>query len=63
VANRYAHNAEWQERGRYFDLTRRTLKDVLDDVFWTTEFQKFAWQECQNKCSRQVVTQEYATEW
>jgi len=63
VANRYEHNAEWQERGRYFDLTRRVLKDVLDDVFWTTEFQTFRWQECQNKCSKGVVNEKYATEW
>lgn len=63
VANRYAHNAEWQERGRYFDLTQRMLNDVLNDVFWTDEFQKFNWYECKTKCASQVVTQDYATQW
>lgn len=63
VANRYEHNADWQERGRYFDLTQRTLKDVLNDVFWTTEFKSFRWQECKNKCSNAVVDAKYASEW
>lgn len=63
VANRYSHNQEWQARGRYFDLNQRRLNDVLQDAFWSNEFQTFAWYECQTKCAGAVVNQQYATEW
>jgi len=63
VANRYSHNAEWQQLAQQFDLHKRTLTDVLHDPFWNTEFQKFHWQECQTKCAALTVDEKYATEW
>ena len=63
VANRYAHNTEWQSLAEQFNLQSRTLLEVLDDQFWKTDFKSFKWQECQTKCNKSVVTQEYATNW
>jgi MoaA/NifB/PqqE/SkfB family radical SAM enzyme len=63
VANRYAHNSEWQAIATKFDLNTRTLTNVLTDDFWSTTFQKFGWQECQTKCATARVNEKYATEW
>lgn len=63
VANRYAHNSEWQDRAEQFNLHNRTLSDAVTDNFWATEFKTFRWQECQTKCSSSRVTENYATEW
>ena len=63
VANRYGHNSEWQELAKKFDLNVRTMKEVLLDPFWTTEFQEFKWQECKTKCNSKVVDENYATTW
>ena len=63
VANRYAHNSEWQAKAEEFNLNRRLLQDVLADAFWQEEFKTFKWQECQTKCSSSRVTENYATEW
>ena len=63
VANRYAHNREWQQKAEQFDLNRRLLQDVVTDAFWNEEFKTFRWRECQTKCSSTRVTENYATEW
>lgn len=63
VANRYGHNNEWIDRGRSFNLKERTLASVLQDAFWHREFQQFSWLECQTKCNKQQVTDDYATSW
>ena len=63
VANRYNHNSEWQEISQNFNLHTRTITDVLNDVFWETEFKSFRWNECQTKCNRSVLSEEYATTW
>jgi len=63
VANRYAHNSEWQDIASKFDLHRRSLSDALDDDFWSTTFQNFEWQECKTKCNATMVDEKYATEW
>ena len=63
VANRYDHNAEWQELGKKFDLKQRSVEDVLKDPFWQTDFQTYRWSECQTKCVSERVTLDYATEW
>ena len=63
VANRYDHNAEWQELGKKFDLKQRSVEDVLKDPFWQTDFQTYRWSECQTKCASERVTLDYATEW
>lgn len=63
VANRYNHNSEWQEISHNFDLHTRTITDVLNDIFWETEFKSFRWNECQTKCNRSVLSEEYATTW
>lgn len=63
VANRYTHNSDWQQLANNFDLNTRLLSDVLKDCFWTTEFQKFKWQECQTKCNSSIVNNKYATSW
>jgi MoaA/NifB/PqqE/SkfB family radical SAM enzyme len=55
VANRYNHNSDWQQLANNFDLHKKTLTTVLADTFWSTEFQKFKWQECQTKCKSSVV--------
>lgn len=63
VANRYSHNQEWQDLGNYFDLHYGTLQEALADEFWETDFKQFRWQECQTKCKKSAVNQEYATSW
>ena len=63
VANRYNHNSDWQQIANNFNLSTRTLTDVLADSFWTSEFQTFKWQECQTKCKSSVVDEKYATAW
>jgi MoaA/NifB/PqqE/SkfB family radical SAM enzyme len=63
VANRYSHNNEWQTIADNFNLHTRSLKDVLVDPFWETEFKTFRWQECQTKCNSKVVDEKYATQW
>jgi MoaA/NifB/PqqE/SkfB family radical SAM enzyme len=63
VANRYNHNSDWQQLAENFNLHKRTLIDVLLDPFWSTKFQTFHWQECQNKCNSTIVTESYATNW
>jgi hypothetical protein len=63
VANRYAHNSEWQQKAEKFNLNRRLLQDVITDNFWQEEFKTFGWQECQTKCSSSRVDEKYATEW
>jgi MoaA/NifB/PqqE/SkfB family radical SAM enzyme len=63
VANRYAHNSEWQIKAEQFNLNHRLLQDVLTDAFWQDEFKTFRWQECQTKCNSARVDKNYATEW
>jgi len=63
VANRYTHNTEWQELAKRFDLHNRTLADAVVDKFWEGKFKQFKWQECQTKCTKNVVNQDYATSW
>jgi MoaA/NifB/PqqE/SkfB family radical SAM enzyme len=63
VANRYAHNSEWQDISSRFDLKQRTLSSAVDDDFWSSDFQKYSWQECQTKCKQSLVDEKYATEW
>lgn len=63
VANRYTHNVEWQELAKRFDLKQRTLTEAVADPFWDNNFKQFSWQECQTKCAKAVVNQDYATNW
>jgi len=63
VANRYAHNSEWQQLAQKFDLNQRSLEAVLADEFWNDEFQTYRWTECQTKCAADKVTVDYAQEW
>lgn len=63
VANRYSHNSTWQVMAERFNLHKQTLQHVLDDNFWSTDFQTFEWQECQTKCASSRVDEKYATEW
>ena len=63
VANRYEHNKEWQTLGAKFNLHQHNLETVLQDPFWSTEFQQFGWTECQTKCVAKVVSEEYASQW
>lgn len=63
VANRYAHNNEWQTIKEKFNLYSKNLEQILNDSFWNNEFQSFKWQECQTKCKKSLVNQEYATSW
>jgi MoaA/NifB/PqqE/SkfB family radical SAM enzyme len=63
VANRYTHNTEWQDIARQFNLHERTLEEAVADKFWSERFREFKWQECQTKCAKSVVNQDYATVW
>jgi len=63
VANRYSHNAEWQSLAEKFNLHHRTLTDVVADPFWDGDFKAFKWQECQQKCNKNLVDQDYSTSW
>lgn len=63
VANRYSHNSDWVSLAAKFNLKDKTLDQVLADTFWNQEFSKFKWQECQTKCSSNVVNKDYATQW
>jgi MoaA/NifB/PqqE/SkfB family radical SAM enzyme len=63
VANRYAHNSEWQAKAEQFNLHSRTLSEVVADEFWTNEFTSYKWQECKTKCSSVRVDENYASEW
>ena len=63
VANRYNHNTDWMKLSKQFDLTIVPLVDVINNKFWNTDFENFSWLECKTKCSKNVVTQLYATEW
>jgi MoaA/NifB/PqqE/SkfB family radical SAM enzyme len=63
VANRYSHNTEWQTLAEQFNLHHRTLTDAVKDPFWETDLKVFKWQECQQKCNKNLVNQEYSTSW
>ena len=63
VANRYSHNNEWQTLAEQFNLHYRTLTDAVKDPFWETDLKAFKWQECQQKCNKNIVNQEYSTSW
>jgi hypothetical protein len=63
VANRYAHNQDWENLKQRFDLNQHNLQSVLEDEFWSGPFTDFNWRECQTKCAAAVVTEEYATQW
>lgn len=63
VANRYDHNSEWQQIATNFNLNQRTIEDCLNDKFWSGSFKEYKWQECQTKCSANIVNENYATEW
>jgi hypothetical protein len=63
VANRYTHNNEWQTLAEQFNLHHRTLTDAVSDPFWETDLKAFKWQECQQKCNKNLVNQEYSTSW
>lgn len=62
VANRYSHNNMWTTLGKKFNLNENNLIDVVQDVFWNSEFTKDSY-ECSTKCSAQFVNKNYATEW
>lgn len=63
VANRYAHNSEWQQTASRFNLNKISLTDALSNTFWTTYLKSYKWQECQTKCNSLIVDEKYATEW
>lgn len=63
TANRYSHNSEWKVLANRFDLHTRTIPDVLNDKFWSTEFTSFRWNECNTKCSSAVMDENYMTAW
>lgn len=63
VANRYSHNTEWQTLAEQFNLHHRTLTDAVTDPFWETDLKAFKWQECQQKCNKNIVNEEYSTSW
>jgi len=63
TANRYEHNSDWAAIAKKFNLHDNLLEDVLNDKFWSSDFQSFKWQECKTKCNKKIVNLEYAQEW
>lgn len=63
VANRYSHNSEWQTIVQQFNLHARTLEDALADPFWEGDFKTYRWNECQTKCARNIMDENYGTAW
>jgi MoaA/NifB/PqqE/SkfB family radical SAM enzyme len=61
TANRYDHNKKWQGR---FNLHQQTFQEIINDIFWTTEFLKFDNLECQTKCTQERLNdQQHTVEW
>lgn len=65
VANRYDHNAKFIEMGESkFNLHNQSLKEILADEFWSTEFLKFDNLECKTKCGDCAFQDEsYLLDW
>lgn len=65
TANRYDHNSEWHTQAQQrFNLHNRTFEEIIDDIFWTTDFLKFNSLECNTKCTREKLTDtQHTTEW
>tara|TARA_Y100000992_G_scaffold302631_1_gene277799 strand:- start:638 stop:1669 length:1032 start_codon:yes stop_codon:yes gene_type:complete len=65
VANRYPHNAEWNQLAETkFNLYNNTLDDILADDWWQGEFKKFDNLECKTKCIKaKLFDREHVTEW
>ena len=65
TANRYDHNADWQELAKTrFNLWNHSFQDILDDPFWSEDFLKFDSLECSTKCTREkLIDSEHVTEW
>ena len=65
TANRYEHNKNWHElAASKFNLHKQTFTDIINDVFWTTDFLKFDSLECTTKCTKEKLTDtHHTTEW
>ena len=59
TANRYTHNTDWIKISKMFNLHNNNLESVLSHDFWKEEFLKNS-RECVNKCSHNLVTENYA---
>lgn len=59
----YQHNQHQVDSAEQFNLHHRTLTDAVKDPFWETDLKAFKWQECKQKCNKNIVNQEYSTSW
>ena len=61
VANRYPHNDVWQNR---FNLNTQTFEEIINDLFWSTDFLNFDSLECQTKCTpERLLDPAHTSEW
>lgn len=61
TANRYPHNALWQNK---FNLKQNTFEEIINDSFWAADFLNFDSLECQTKCAPERLTDpNHTTEW
>lgn len=65
TANRYPHNQIWHDMAfDRFNLRERSLTEIQQDEFWSTDFLKFNSIECSTKCTRDRLRDpEHTTEW
>jgi MoaA/NifB/PqqE/SkfB family radical SAM enzyme len=65
TANRYEHNKNWHElAASKFNLHKQTFTDIINDIFWTTDFLKFDSLECTTKCTKEKLNDiHHTTEW
>ena len=64
TANRYEHNKDIIAVAETrFNLNNRTLKEILADEWWSTDFKKFDNLECRTKCTLENFTEQFVTEW
>lgn len=65
TANRYDHNQSWHELSQSrFNLYHRGWNDIVQDSFWTTDFNQFDSQECRTKCTLDRLSDlEHVTQW
>ena len=61
TANRYPHNDSWQGK---FNLNTQTFEEIINDLFWSTDFLNFDSLECQTKCTpERLLDPAHTSEW
>ena len=64
IGNRYNHNGIQQFLKDEFNIRQQGLESVLNNQYWKDFIAEFdRTKECNEKCAKPLVTQEYATSW